>query len=109
MTIYEIRHFLTESGTDVFSQWLEELDDPKTRSRIEIRLLRVERGILGDVEYLRDGVSEFKLDFGPGYRIYFGKEGRRIIILLCAGDKSTQKKDINRAIDYWKEYQARGD
>lgn len=109
MTIYEIRHFRTESGTDVFGQWLDALGDPRTRSRIDVRLLRIERGIFGDVEYLREGVSELKLDFGPGYRIYFGTDGKRIIILLCAGDKSTQKKDINRAIDYWKDYQARSD
>ena len=109
MTIYEIRHFKSESGTDVFGEWLDGMSEPLTRSRIEVRLARVERGLFGVVEYLSDGVSEFKLDFGPGYRIYFGKDGKRIIILLCAGDKSTQKKDIKRAIEYWKDYQGRSD
>lgn len=109
MTTYEIRHYQTESGIDVFGRWLAGLSDPMTRARIEVRLSRVERGLLGDVERVGNGVSELKLDIGPGYRIYFGKDGKRIIILLCAGDKSTQKKDINRAIDYWKDYQARRD
>ena len=109
MTSFEIRHYLTAEGEDVFPNWLESLGDIATRARIEVRLARVERGLFGDVRYLNDGVSELKLDFGPGYRIYYGKEGSKIIILLCGGDKSTQRKDIKHAIEYWKDYQTRRD
>ena len=70
MTSFEIRHYLTAEGEDVFPNWLESLGDIATRARIEVRLARVERGLFGDVRYLNDGVSELKLDFGPGYRIY---------------------------------------
>ena len=109
MTPFEIRHYLSAEGEDVFLNWLESLGDIATRARIEVRLARLARGLFGDVRYLKEGVSELKLDFGPGYRIYFGKEDSKIVILLCGGDKSTQKKDIKHAIDYWKDYQARRD
>ena len=109
MTSYEIRHYLTAEGEDVFLNWLASLGDIATRARIEVRLARVERGLFGDVRYLKCGVSEMKLDFGPGYRIYYDKEGSKIVILLCGGDKSTQRKDIKHAIEYWEVYQTRHD
>lgn len=109
MSEFEIHHYLAAEGEDVFLNWLESLADIATRARIEVRLARVERGLLGNFRYLNDGVSELKLDFGPGYRIYYGKEGSKIVILLCGGDKSTQRKDIKHAIEYWKDYQTRDD
>jgi putative addiction module killer protein len=107
--MFDVRRYLAESGQDYVEEWLESLDDPPTRARIEIRIERLSRGLFGDTKYLQDGVHELKLDFGPGYRIYYGKEGKRIILLLCGGDKSTQKKDVRNAIEYWKDYEARGD
>jgi putative addiction module killer protein len=62
---------------------------------------------MGDNKYLGDGIAEFRLDFGSGYRVYFAEEGKTIVFLLCGGDKSTQKKDIKKAIGYWKDYQSR--
>ena len=109
MSSFEIRHYLTAEGEDVFLNWLESLGDIATRARIEVRLARVERGLLGNFRYLNDSVTELKLDFGPGYRIYCGKEGSKFVILLCGGDKSTQRKDIKHAIEYWKDYQTRHD
>lgn len=109
MQPFEIRHYQTPAGEDLCLAWLDSLGNITTRARIEIRLARLERGLLGDCRYLAEGVSELKLDFGPGYRIYFGKDGNRIVILLCAGDKSTQKKDIKHAIECWKDYQSRND
>jgi putative addiction module killer protein len=74
-----------------------------------LRLGRVERGNFGQCEPVGEGVFELKIDFGPGFRVYFSKVGRRCVLLLCAGDKSSQKSDIQKAKAYFKDYQYRGD
>jgi len=102
--IKQIELYTTEKGEQPFIQWLESLKDKAGRYRIKERLDRVALGNLGDHKYIRDGVSELRLDFGPGYRIYFGEERETIVLLLCGGDKSTQRKDIKKAITYWKDY-----
>jgi putative addiction module killer protein len=71
------------------------------------RLLRVQEGNYGDVAPIGEGLSELRLFFGPGYRIYFGEEADNIIVILCGGDKSSQDRDIENAKAYWKEYQSR--
>ena len=90
--MYEIRR------TDVFSGWLDRLKDGRARARILARLDRVAEGNLGDTKPVGEAVSEFRIDYGPGYRIYYTKRRKTIIILLVGGDKSTQEKDIKRAI-----------
>jgi putative addiction module killer protein len=105
----EIRHYVTRDGKDVFQTWLEQLRDITLRARVELRIARLERGLFGDCKTIRAGVFELRIDTGPGFRIYFGREGERIVILLCGGDKRTQQKDIEHAIGYWKDYQARDD
>lgn len=90
--MYEIRR------TDVFSKWLDRLRDARARARVLSRLTRVEEGNLGDTKPVGDGVSEFRIDYGPGYRVYFTQRDRTIIVLLVGGDKSTQSQDIKRAI-----------
>ncbi len=80
-----------------FNSWMFKLRDSRARARIEIRLGRVERGLLGDVRPVGDGVSEMRIDYGPGYRLYFASHGAEMILLLCAGDKSTQSRDIAEA------------
>lgn len=107
MMLFDVRRYLSEAGHDFIEEWLESLEDPATRARIEIRIQRLSRGLFGNTKYLQDGVHELKFDFGPGYRIYSGKDGSRIVLLLCGGDKSTQKKDVRNAIKYWKDYEAR--
>lgn len=84
--------------SETFERWLKGLKDRQAIMRILARLRRVSEGSLGDTRYLRDGVSEIKLDYGPGYRLYYLKTGSVVIVLLAGGDKSTQDSDIERAI-----------
>jgi putative addiction module killer protein len=83
--------------TDEFKSWRAALKDAVTRRRIGARIDRLSFGNFGDVKSLGDGVSELRLDFGPGYRLYFAKRGEALVILLCGGDKASQSRDIARA------------
>lgn len=101
-----IKMYETADGKVPFRVWLESLD-MGTRSRVRERLDRVALGNLGNYKPLTNGICELKLVFGPGYRIYYAEDGGYIVLLLCAGDKSSQRKDIKKAIAYWKDYLAR--
>lgn len=103
----EVRRYLAESGKDVFGEWLADLTDDRARAKVAARVLRLAAGNFGDCKSLRDGVWELRIDWGPGYRVYFAKEGRSIVLLLCGGDKRKQAADIEQAIGYWKDYKAR--
>jgi putative addiction module killer protein len=83
--------------TDVFLKWLRGLNDVRAVARIQIRIDRLSLGNMGDVKAVGEGVSEMRIDYGPGYRVYFKKTGRRIVLLLCGGSKSSQKADIKAA------------
>lgn len=83
--------------TTVFQAWIEGLRDRRAVERITMRIVRVEAGLLGDVRPVGDGVSEMRIDYGPGYRLYFSLRGKLLVILLCGGDKSTQDNDIKAA------------
>ena len=83
--------------SDIFDIWLRKLRDSRARFRIYKRIERLAEGNPGDVEPAGEGISEMRIDYGPGYRVYFKDTGREIIILLCGGDKSTQQTDIKRA------------
>lgn len=98
-----LRNYKTQSGKIPFLDWLKTIKDPIVRHRIRRRLDRVELGNFGDYKILDGDVCELRLDFGPGFRIYFAETGDVIVILLCGGDKSTQEKDIKTAKKYWKE------
>lgn len=89
---------------DVFGEWLEGLKDTVGRAGILKRIDRIEEGNFGDHRSVGGGVWEIRIHFGPGYRVYYGEDGPRIILLLCGGDKGTQKKDIRRAQELWVEY-----
>ena len=82
--------------TDEFRDWLKGLKDIRAAARVEIRIARVEAGNLGDVKFF-DGIGELRIDYGPGYRVYFVQRGKVLVILLCGGDKSSQKADIKKA------------
>ncbi|WP_407117577.1 type II toxin-antitoxin system RelE/ParE family toxin [Bradyrhizobium sp. LMG 9283] len=83
--------------TDTFASWLRALKDANAVARIATRIRRLELGNLGDVKPVGEGVSELRIDYGPGYRIYFIQQGNTVVILLCGGDKRTQNKDIRTA------------
>ena len=98
----EIGRYRTASGDEPFSQWLLDLRDPQ--ARILVRLERLALGNFGDVKVVRDGVSELRIDWGPGYRVYFGRDGKSSIVLLCGGDKRKQDADVEKAVALWREY-----
>ncbi len=88
--------------TVVFRDWFKSLRDRTAQLRIQKRIDRLAYGLLGDAKFF-DGIGELRIDYGPGYRVYFVKHGNTVVILLSGGDKSTQKKDIRQAIDMAKE------
>lgn len=95
--------YQTQGGKNPYREWLVTLDT-SVKQRIQARILRFETGNLGDAKALGEGIFEARFDFGPGYRLYFGREGNTLILLLCGGNKSSQVKDILRAREFWKIY-----
>lgn len=95
----------TINRTETFSTWLAELKDLKARAKIVIRIKQASQGNFGDIKPISDGVWEMRVHFGPGYRVYYAREGRVIYLLLSGGDKSTQKQDIKTAVAMWKQIQ----
>ena len=96
--------FRTRAGSVPFEVWLHELRDGRAAARILARLARVRSGNLGDCKSVGEGVSELRVDYGPGYRVYFGLQGQTLVVLLCGGDKRTQDRDIRLARKYWQEF-----
>lgn len=88
--------------TAVFAKWLRNLGDRRAQERIAQRLAKLQVGLFGDVKYF-SGIGELRVDYGPGYRIYFVKKGDIVVILLCGGDKRSQNSDIRRAVAMAKE------
>ena len=101
--------YVKADGSVPFNDWLEALKDRKARAIVRTRINRVRLGNLGDCKSVGEGLSELRIKFGAGYRIYFGQEKETIIILLSGGDKSSQDKDIKQAKKYWQDYKRRGD
>ena len=85
------------------------MKDHEAQGRVLARLERVRLGLLGDCKSVGGGVSELRIDTGPGYRVYFGQDGRSLVILFCGGSKATQRKDIADAREFWKDYKSRKD
>ena len=104
---FEIRWYRTAACGEPFTDWLADLPDRQARARILARIERLEAGNFGDAKSLRDGVSELRIDWGPGIRVYFGRDGRTVIVLLCGGDKRKQDADIRKAVELWHEYGSR--
>jgi putative addiction module killer protein len=106
---YSLRHYVAANGKRPFAEWLCSLPDRNAAARVQIRLERLRLGNFGDVRSVGKGLSELRIDVGPGYRVYFMVEGQSIVVLLCGGDKTTQQKDIRRAREYLADYRRRPD
>lgn len=107
MGMIEIRRYVTASGRDVVGEWLAGLGDARTRAKIAARLARVQAGNLGDCKPVGEGVWELRVDWGPGYRVYYARAGRSVVLLLYGGDKRMQTADIATALEHWKDYKRR--
>ena len=105
--VIEIREYLTQDGRNPSREWLLSLRDREARARIRVRIDRVSLGNFGDWRSVGSGVSELRTAHGPGYRVYFGRVGTTVIVLLCGGDKSAQAADIEKAQAYWADDQRR--
>jgi putative addiction module killer protein len=104
MNVVKIRIYSTDTGKEPYAEWEDRLDKI-TRAVVKSRLERVKIGNFGNARRIEGGVGvwEFKIDYGPGYRIYFGKKGETIVLLLIGGEKKSQKRDIEKAKQYWSE------
>jgi putative addiction module killer protein len=105
--VIELFRYQREDGSEPFSEWLEALRDKVAQARIRLRLRQVQAGNWGDVKPVGGGVSELRIHVGPGYRVYCGRHGKAIVILLCGGDKNSQAADIRRAEQLWTEWKGR--
>jgi putative addiction module killer protein len=105
--VVEVRHYIDRSGKDVFDEWLTELADRRTQARIAVRIDRLAAGNFGDCKSLSRGLYELRIDWGPGYRIYYAMIGNQIVLLLCGGDKPKQASDIEKAAAYLTDYKSR--
>ena len=103
----ELLRYVTEAGEDVIGRWLAELSDVRANAIIAARMNRLAAGNFGDCKPLKSGVWELRIDWGPGYRVYYAMTGKTRVLLLCGGDKRKQSADIERAIAYWKDYHRR--
>jgi putative addiction module killer protein len=103
----QVLRYVNPAGRDVFGHWLAELTDARARAKIAARIDRLAAGNFGDCKPIRQGVWELRIDWGPGYRVYYGMLERTCVLLLCGGDKRKQSADINRAIDCWTDFKER--
>jgi len=100
----QICYYHTKDGQRPFANWFTKLRDQRAQQRIDGRLARVELGNFGDAKGVGEGVLELRVDYGPGYRVYLGRDGLEVVILLCGGNKRRQDKDIAQAKEYWADY-----
>lgn len=102
----EVRIYASPDGTEPYVQWERKLRDRAARARIRARIARLRLGNFGDTKRVGD-VFELRVHVGPGYRVYYGREGDAVVILLCGGDKRSQARDIERAEAYWRDHRSR--
>ena len=96
----KIVHYATEDGFDPYQAWMDALRDNRARIAVLRRVDRAAQGNFGDHKVCRDGISEMRVDVGPGYRVYYFQHGQTLVVLLCGGDKRTQDADISTAVAY---------
>ncbi len=102
----ELVEYETEDGGHPFANWFDNLNPPAAL-RVRRALAKIEVGNLSNVKSVGGGVLEYRIDFGPGYRVYFGRDGDMLVILLAGGTKKRQQRDIDRAIGFWVDYKRR--
>jgi putative addiction module killer protein len=106
-TAIEIRHYVNRAGKDVFDDWLTRLGDARAQAKVATRIGRLAAGNFGGCKPLRQGLCELRINWGPGYRVYYAMLGSVCVLLLCGGDKRKQPSDIDRALGYLKDYKER--
>jgi putative addiction module killer protein len=102
----EVLEYLDTNGRSPYAEWFDSLN-AQAAAKVAVAIMRIGQGNFSNVKSIGAGINEYKLDFGPGYRVYFGKDGERVIILLGGGTKKRQQKDINDAIARWQDYKRR--
>lgn len=102
-----INEYTDEQGKSPYARCLSRLRDARAKAKIIMQVDKMELGLFGDVEPIGEGLSELRIHYGPGYRVYYGKDGQHVYLLLCGGDKSTQSKDIKQAKAYWQDHKRR--
>jgi len=102
--VLEVRKYRRADGMVPFDRWMATLRDARAKARILVQLDRLRVGLPGDWKAVGAGVFELRIREGKGYRVYFARDGATVVVLLCAGDKSTQSRDIEQAKSYWREY-----
>jgi putative addiction module killer protein len=105
--VIEIRHYVNRAGKDVFDDWLTQLADARAQAKIATRINRLAAGNFGDCKSLRQGLYELRIGWGPGYRVYYAMIGGECVLLLCGGDKRRQSSDIERGLEFLKDYKER--
>jgi putative addiction module killer protein len=105
--MYQITDYLTVDGRDPMKEWLASLADRQARARIMVRMQRMATGNFGDCKPLAGGVWELRIDHGPGYRVYYTRASKKLVLLLIGGDKRKQQADIDTAMAYWKDWNRR--
>ena len=103
MSMLEVRYYVTSGGHQPFAEWFADLD-PVARAKVARALVRMEQGNLSNVKSIGEGVLEYRIDFGPGYRVYFGRDDEVLVILLTGGTKKRQQRDIEAAKESWRDY-----
>lgn len=106
MVFFTIKEYITPDGVSYFAKWFDRLN-AMAASKVRVAIARLEMGNLSNTKSVGAGVWEIKVDYGPGYRVYFGKDGDKILILLAGGTKKTQQKDIDKSQQLWSEFKKR--
>jgi putative addiction module killer protein len=103
----EVRHYVNRARRDVFDDWFSALADARAQAKIAVRINRLAAGNFGDCRSLGQGLCELRIDWGPGYRVYYAMIGKARVLLLCGGDKRRQSADIEKALAYLDDYRSR--
>jgi putative addiction module killer protein len=103
--VLQIRTYVNRDGFQPFADWFAGLE-PTVRAKVTRAIVRMEQGNLSNVKSVGEGVLEYRIDYGPGYRVYFGRDGQTLIVLLAGGTKKRQQRDIEAAHEYWRDYKS---